>query len=93
LYPPRKLSKSSESWQIFRVDTFGDQSFWGDTLKLHQAIEGAGLGGIGPGVSPRTALAVGLKVDIDALPSNLVQQLKRAGSISMILRLRWHCCN
>ena len=45
---------------IFRFDTFGDQAFWGDTLKLHQAIEGARLGGVGPGVSPRTALAVGL---------------------------------
>ena len=45
--------------QIFRFDTFGDQAFWGDTLKLHQAIEGSALGGIGPGVSPKTALAVG----------------------------------
>jgi len=63
--------------QAFRFDTFGDQSFWGDTLKLHQAIEGAGLGGVGPGVSPKTALAVGLKVDIDTLPSNLVQQIEK----------------
>jgi hypothetical protein len=61
--------------QIFRFDTFGDQAFWGDTLKLHQAIEGAGLGGVGPGVSPSTALAVGLKVDVEALPSNLFEQL------------------
>ena len=41
-------------------------------LKLHQAIEGAGLGGVGPGVSPKTALAIGLKIDVDALPSNLL---------------------
>jgi hypothetical protein len=71
------VNKVEQGEQIFRFDTFGDQSFWGDTLKLHQAIEGAGLGGVGPGVSPRTALAVGLKVDIDALPSNLVQQLEK----------------
>ena|SRR6478672_1255208 len=58
--------------QIFRFDTFGDQTFWGDTLKLHQAIAGSGLGGVGPGVSPKTALSVGLKVDVDALPRNLV---------------------
>lgn len=45
--------------RIFRFDTFGDEAFWGDTLKLHQAIEGAKLGGVGPGVSPTTALAVG----------------------------------
>ncbi len=63
--------------QIFRFDTFGDEAFWGDTLKLHQAIEGAKLGGIGPGVSPKTALAVGLKVDLDALPRNLVEQIEK----------------
>jgi hypothetical protein len=63
--------------QVFRFDTFGDQAFWGDTLKLHQAIEGATLGGVGPGVSPKTALAVGLKVDVDALPSDLVEQIEK----------------
>src|SRR5579862_1551987 len=45
----------------FRFDTFGDEAFWGDTLRLHQAIEGSRLGGVGAGVSPKTALAVGLK--------------------------------
>lgn len=63
--------------QIFRFDTFGDEAFWGDTLQLHRAIEGAKLGGVGPGVSPRTALAVGLKVDVDALPKDLVAALQR----------------
>ena len=41
-----------EGRRIFRFDTFGDEAFWGDTLKLHQAIAGAKLGGVGPGVSP-----------------------------------------
>jgi len=68
--------------QTFRFDTFGDQAFWGDTLKLHQAIEGAKLGGVGPGVSPKTALAVGLKVDVDALPPSLVEELK-AGQVDL----------
>jgi hypothetical protein len=71
------IQKVQQGEQIFRSDTFGDQAFWGDTLKLHQAIEGAKLGGVGPGVSPKTALAVGLKVDVDALPSNLVQQIEK----------------
>lgn len=66
-----------EGKQTFRFDTFGDEAFWGDTLHLHQAIEGARFGGVGPGVSPTTALAVGLKVDVDALPENLVQALKK----------------
>src|SRR5437764_6283150 len=61
--------------QTFRFDTFGDEAFWGGTLKLHQAIEGARLGGVCPGVSPRTALAVSLKIDVAALPDDLVDQI------------------
>ena len=66
----------AEGRQTFRFDTFGDEAYWGDTIRLHQAIEGTRFGGVGPGVSPRTALAVGLKVDVDALPGTLVQSLK-----------------
>jgi len=72
-----RSARSNKESRFFDFDTFGDESFWGDTIKLHQAIEGAGFGGVGPGVSPKTALAVGLKVDLDALPPNLVQQLKK----------------
>src|SRR5579864_373687 len=72
----------AEGRNTFRFDTFGDQAFWGDTLHLHQAIEGAALGGVGPGVSPTTALAVGLKVDSDALPPALVRALK-AGQVNL----------
>ena len=67
---------------IFRFDTFGDQAFWGDTLKLHQSIEGADHGGIGPGVGPSTALAVGLKVDVEALPQSLRKKLA-AGQVDL----------
>ena len=63
--------------KAFRFDTFGDQAFWGDTLKLHQAIVGAALGGVGPGVSPKTALRVGLKIDVDALPSHVREQVEK----------------
>jgi phage baseplate assembly protein gpV len=64
--------------QIFRFDTFGDEDYWGGTLQLHKAIEGAALGGVGPGVSPKTALTVaGLKVDVDALPGDLQAKLKQ----------------
>ena len=66
----------AEGKQTFRFDTFGDEAFWSDALQLHRAIEGANFGGVGPGVSPKTALAVGLKVDTDALPGSLVAQLK-----------------
>src|SRR5690348_5737757 len=49
-------SMVAQGRQTFRFDTFGDQAFWGDTLQLHRAIEGQKLGGVGPGVSPKTAL-------------------------------------
>ena len=62
--------------QIFRFDTFGSEAFWGDALQLHKAIAGEKNGGVGAGVSPKTALSVGLKVDADALPDALKQQLK-----------------
>src|SRR5579884_1284372 len=66
----------TEGRQTFRFDTFGSEAFWGGTLKLHQAIEGAKFGGVGPGVSPKTALSVGLKVDQDALPPEVVEAIK-----------------
>ena len=50
----------AEGREIFRFDTFGDETFWTDTLRMHEVIR--------TGVSPATALAVGLKVDADALP-------------------------
>ncbi len=67
----------SEGRQIFRFDTMGDEAFWGDTIKLHQAIQGKRFGGVGAGVSPRTALAVGLKVDVDALPAALIETIRK----------------
>ena len=51
--------------QTFRFDTFGDETFWTDTLRMHEVIE--------TGVSPQTALAVGLKVDADALPPGTLE--------------------
>src|SRR5436853_6716845 len=66
----------TEGKQTFRFDTFGDEAFWGDTLHLHQAISGARFGGIGPGLTPATALSLGLKVDVDALPGNVIQAIR-----------------
>src|SRR4051794_18749040 len=71
-----------EGRRTFRFDTFGDQAFWGDMLKLHQAIEGAAQGGVGPGLSPRTALALGLKVDVQAIPRSLQEQIA-AGRVNL----------
>jgi len=72
----------NEGRAIFRFDTFGDEAFWGGVLQLHKTVEGAAAGGLGPGLSPVAALALGLKVDVDALPANLLQQLNR-GAIDL----------
>src|SRR5512146_805962 len=72
-----KIDLVAQGQQTFRFDTFGDQAFWGDALQLHKAIEGAAFGGVGPGVSPATALAVGLKVDVQALPDSLKNKLRK----------------
>jgi hypothetical protein len=71
-----------EGRKTFRFDTFGDESFWSDGLGLDRAIEGEKNGGVGGGVSPATALKLGLKVDMDALPAALVDQIK-AGKVDM----------
>jgi mono/diheme cytochrome c family protein/cytochrome c5 len=64
----------AEGQAIFRFDTFGDESQWTDTLRMHEVIRSA--------VDPTTALAVGLKVDADALPASVVQGI-RDGSVDL----------
>jgi hypothetical protein len=76
------LEMIKEGRHTFRFDTFGDEAFWGDALQLHKAIAGEKNGGVGGGVSPKTALAVGLKVDVDALPKDLQAKLK-AGKVDL----------
>jgi mono/diheme cytochrome c family protein len=68
--------------RIFRYDTFGDQAFWGGALQLHRAIEGRALGGVGAGVSPKTALSVGLKVDATKIPKRVAAAIK-AGKVDL----------
>jgi hypothetical protein len=62
------LAMLEEGRQTFRFDTFGDEAFWGGTLRLHEAVAS---------LTPRDALAVGLKVDFEALPPPLRARLKR----------------
>ena len=71
-----------EGRKIFRFDTFGSEDFWGGKLRLHEAIVGQKLGGVGAGVSPKMALSLGLKVDSDALPADLVAAIK-GGKVNM----------
>lgn len=68
--------------RIFRFDTFGSEAFWGGALRLHETIAGAANGGTGSGLTPRMALALGLKVDSDALPPDLVNAVRR-GAVNL----------
>src|SRR2546429_7069709 len=58
---------------IFRYDTFGDEIFWTDVLGLNQLVAGT---------TPRQAIDLGLKVDIDALPKAVIRALK-AGTVNL----------
>jgi hypothetical protein len=71
-----------EGRQIFRYDTFGSEDFWGGQVKLHQAIQGQKAGGVGPGVSPKQALELGLKVDMEAVPKPVASAIK-AGKVDL----------
>jgi len=59
---------------VFRFETFGDEAKWTDTLRMHEVIASS--------VDPATALAVGLKVDVEALPTEVQQGIK-SGSIDL----------
>src|SRR5262245_61445229 len=72
----------TEGRQTFRYDTFGSEEFWGGQLKLHNAIQGQKLGGVGDGVSPKKALELGLKVDMDAVPPDVAAAIK-AGKVDL----------
>jgi len=60
---------------IFRFDTFGDEQLWTNVLRMHEVI---------PNVDPATALAVGLKVDVDALPPSVIEALQGPGAADLL---------
>jgi hypothetical protein len=78
----RTMRLVAEGRNVFRNDTFGDQAVWGGVLGLQKAIEGAKLGGVGPGISPKTALALGLKVDAASIPRKVAAAIK-AGKVNL----------
>src|SRR6188508_3587848 len=59
-------SSRPDGQAIFRFDTFGDEQLWTDVLRMHEVVAT---------VSPATALAVGLKVDLEALPRAVIMAL------------------
>ena len=65
--------RAPQGQSIFRFDTFGDEQFWTDVLRMHEVLST---------VDPVTALDVGLKVDVAALPRELIAAL-RAGEVDL----------
>jgi hypothetical protein len=72
---PREVADRSHRYgqTIFRYDTFGDEQLWTDVLRMNEVIAT---------VPPATALAVGLKVDVEALPPEIINAL-RAGKVDL----------
>ena len=70
---PDKNRRIKDGRQIFRYDTFGDEQLWTDVLRMHEVIAT---------VPPATALAVGLKVDVEALPRGVIAALQ-AGQVDL----------
>lgn len=71
---PMNPALISQGREIFRSDTYGDETFWTDTLRLHEVIRTS--------VTPRAALGLGLKVDAEALPADVKSALQ-AGTIDL----------
>lgn len=71
-----------EGKQTFRFETFGDEVYWTNALQLNKAIAGLKNGGVGPGLSPKAALAAGLKVDMDVIPADISAGIK-AGKVNL----------
>ena len=65
-----------EGKQTFRFETFGDEAYWTDALQLNKAITGEKNGGVGGGLSPKAALAAGLKVDMDVITADVAAAIK-----------------
>jgi hypothetical protein len=63
---PLSAQKPFDGQEIFRFDTFNDEQLWTDTFRLHEAVAQ---------LSPVAALGLGLKVDVDALPPQVILAL------------------
>ena len=70
---PASSAKAFDGKQIFRFDTFGDEQLWTDVLRMHEVIAT---------VPPTTALGLGLKVDVEALPQEILAALQ-AGQVDL----------
>ena len=69
----RPAASQLDGRQIFRFDTYGDEQLWTNVLRMHEVVAS---------LDPLTALGVGLKVDVAALPDSTTRAL-RAGLVDL----------
>jgi mono/diheme cytochrome c family protein len=71
----------AEGQHVFRFDTFGNETFWTDTLRMNEVVE--------KNVDPTTALKVGLKVDSEVLPPGILEtvDLKSPATTVALLKM------
>jgi mono/diheme cytochrome c family protein len=65
---PHATGDATRGLQVFRYETFGNEGFWTDAVRLPQGIVAAGL-------TPKQVLQFGLSVDLDALGDTLKASL------------------
>jgi mono/diheme cytochrome c family protein len=77
----RESTSVTDGQRIFRFDTFGNEVFWTDTLRMNEVVERS--------VDPTTALKVGLKVDSEALPPGILEtvDLKSPATTVALLKM------
>ena len=70
----------AEGQRVFRFETFGNEPFWTDTLRLHEVVQTS--------VDPTTALDVGLKVDSEVLPPGILEQVDLTSPATTVALLK-----
>jgi cytochrome c2 len=65
---PSQLGDPANGQTVFRFETFGNERFWTDALRLPDGL-------VASGVTPLQALQLGLQVDSDALDGAMRQEL------------------
>lgn len=73
---------TAQGRDVFRFETFGNETFWTDTMHMHEVIEKS--------VDPMTALKVGLKLDIDALPVGILESVDLNAPATTVALLKMH---
>lgn len=80
--PAERPDPAAAGKEVFRFDTFGNETFWSDTLRLHEIVQ--------QGVDPTTALKVGLKVDSDVLPEGILKTADLGSPATTVALLKLH---